>query len=267
LFASDDSMLHIRNELSRNQIATATFRYADQLPMEQVANSLTQILDRLQRDQPQRSICLVTHSLGGILARTAIESDADSRRGVRRLIMIAPPNQGTALAKLNASEFSDCIEALGGQRVDLSIINEAVHGFIGDAKVSLQPGSALLTKLNVRPRAAGVEYTIIAGTGGPIHREWIELPLLVSDLLLGSNPEQQKAMAPLRQLVATDEWTYGFGDGVVSLKSARLQNVGDFASFPFGHNDFGSESLTAERRQAVDQAVGLIVRRVKQSDD
>ncbi len=262
LFGNDDSMSQIQSALKRSRIPSATFRYADQRPIEQVAAGFAKVLRRLEKEQPQRSVCLVTHSLGGIVARVAIEPEGCSSCGVKRVIMIAPPNHGSALATLDASEISDYVESLGGERVDLSLINDSVDGFVGDARASLQPGSQLLAELNSRPRASGVAYTIIAGTGAPLQREWIELPLLVTDLL-ASDPGQRKAMAPLRKLLAMDELMRGFGDGVVSLKSARLAGVDDFATFAFAHNDFGAHVQSHQRRQVVDQVIRLVLKQAE----
>jgi hypothetical protein len=267
LFADEDSMSRIRAALKKNGIPTAKFHYADYLPINQVASVLAEELAKLHRSEPQRSICLVTHSLGGLVARCALESDGRPAVGVKRLIMIAPPNHGSALATFSASEISKYIESLGGAKVDLSAINEAIDHFVGDARESLEPGSELLTKLNEQPRTPGVKYTIIAGTGGPIPRELIELPLLITDLLIGADPQVEKAVAPARRIAETDEWIDGKGDGVVSVQSARLAGVTDWLTFPFRHRDFGSISLSAEREQAVRQVTQVVCERLSTLDE
>ncbi len=266
LFAGDGSMSRIRRELNRNNIATATFRYADQKPVRQVAMELSRVIQRLRQRDPDRRVSLVTHSLGGIVAREAIEPEDQSPTGIDRLIMIAPPNRGTQLASLSAQDFAICVDEFGGERNDLEIIDEMIHGFVGDAKRSLQPSSRLLEQLNSRQRAAGVRYTIIAGTGGPIRREWVELPLLLTGLLL-QDERDPRALAPLQRLAQTEEWIFGSGDGVVAVRSTRLAGVEDVASFPFGHNDFGSHVGDDDRRAAADQALQLVVRRLKQPID
>lgn len=262
LFADGDSMVRIQRALQQVGIPTARFQYADQLPIEQVSETLRQELLKLKRERPRRRVCLVTHSLGGLVARSALESPDRASLGVTKLVMVAPPNHGSALATLSASEISDYIEALGGAKIDLGVINEAINQFVGEAKESLQPGSEFLTKLNNQPRAAGVNYTILAGTGGPIHREMIELPVLLTDLLLGTDAQREKTMAPLKRISGTAEWIHGEGDGVVAVSSARLAGVSDFATFRFRHRDFGSAPLTEVREQAVAQVTQAICKRL-----
>jgi pimeloyl-ACP methyl ester carboxylesterase len=268
LLAGRDSLSRIRQELSERGIATATYRYANQLAVPPVASKLAELLKELQQEQPDRSIYLIAHSLGGIVARAAIESESERPRNVKRLIMISPPNHGTALAAIDSSEFTQLVAPLRGDRVDLGFVDDAIDGFVGEARESLQPGSALLKSMNSRPRAVGVRYTILAGTGGPIEKEWLELPLMITDLLLGELTENDRAeqpnpLAPLKSLIETDEWLSGRGDGVVSTQSARLDGVDDMITLPFAHNDFGAERLEPKRRNAVDQAMDQIVRRLR----
>ncbi len=256
LFAGESSMDLIRQSLAKQGIPVATFRYANQLPIDTAANGLANALAELQASEPTRQIAIVTHSLGGIVARAALEPDHRSSYQVKRLIMVGPPNHGSALAAYSANDLSQYIASLGGEYVDLGVLNSAASGFIGDAKESLAPGSNYLNKLNACPRAADVEYTIIAGNDGPIRRETIELPLALTELILGTNGETKRALAPVEKFMSTDDWMKGFGDGAVSIKSARLPGVDDFVVLPFCHTEFGgadSDSTTL-RDQTLNQS-------------
>jgi predicted alpha/beta hydrolase family esterase len=265
LFGSNGSMKRIHSELERSGLAVAVFRYADQLAIDLVSEELFRTLRQLERDDPSRSICLVTHSLGGLVARAAIESEGYSLRRVGGLVMVAPPNHGTALAAWDAKQLGQLFGAESNRKGDFELVNEIVGGFIGQAKDSLRPDSEFLALLNQRPRMPGIRYTIVAGTGGPIDPALTELPLLLTDLLLGGDPGHEQAMAPVRKLAATEEWIKGRGDGVVSLKSTRLRGVDDRVLLPFAHNDFGSDRLDQPHQRAVDQVAKIVIERVKQS--
>jgi hypothetical protein len=265
LFGGEDSLARISSHLQRQGIAVAFFRYADQRPVDVVADGLSRELAKLRREEPERSLCLVTHSLGGLVARAAIEAQGRSPECVKGLVMIAPPNHGSALAELSATQISDVAESLGGEPIDFGLANELIDGVIGEAKASLRSDSPFLAELNRRPRAPGVRYTTIAGTGAPIDRDLVELPLQISSLLFGGDPEHEKAMAPLRRLLANEEWMRGYGDGVVSVRSARLEGVADFHSLPFTHNDFGDAPLDPPGRRTVDAVAELVSQRVRQA--
>lgn len=57
----------------------------------ELVDQIARILEPLTREEP---IHAVTHSLGGILARAAL---ADSKWNIQRLVMLAPPSQGSEI--------------------------------------------------------------------------------------------------------------------------------------------------------------------------
>ena len=108
-----------------------------------------------------RSWIVVTHSMGGLVARAYLENDQLYDGGVHRLIMLAPPNHGSNLAKLRATLATAALIKTA-LKYDLSLwprIGEPR----GDSAADMTPGSDFLTQLNARPRRPGVRYSIIAG--------------------------------------------------------------------------------------------------------
>lgn len=62
--------------------------------------SLHQSIIKLLAEHPDTKIDFVTHSMGGIIARDALSQlSPDQLKRIGCLIMLAPPNQGSALAK------------------------------------------------------------------------------------------------------------------------------------------------------------------------
>ena len=75
-------------------------------------------------DEPLTSLGLLTHSMGGLVARALLARPAIQRRApVQRLVMLAPPNAGSALAARWRSRrsfrlvYGDAAEALQPERV------------------------------------------------------------------------------------------------------------------------------------------------------
>ena len=66
-------------------------------PIERHAERLAELLRGLDREGPHDRIHLVTHSMGGIIARVALGEYLPERFG--RFVMIAPPNRGSHVAR------------------------------------------------------------------------------------------------------------------------------------------------------------------------
>jgi triacylglycerol esterase/lipase EstA (alpha/beta hydrolase family) len=92
-------MMPLAWRLQRAGFKTRTFGYFSSIgSIEWHAKRLGKFLARLDRDSVVAEIHIVSHSLGGIVTRQAL---LDSTPGkVRRLVMLAPPNQGSPAASL-----------------------------------------------------------------------------------------------------------------------------------------------------------------------
>jgi hypothetical protein len=113
------------------------------------------VLDGLAADGEARSLCFVTHSLGGILVRSALARQGSwrSRLEVERIVMLGPPNQGSAFA-----------DRLAGLRI--------FRWLYGDTGVGLVPEEVRRIPPPDRP------FLIVAGARGD-GRGWN--PLLPGD--------------------------------------------------------------------------------------
>ncbi len=259
LLASGRSMTAFCKEIEKQAFSTAVFHYSSHQGIKPSATQLATELRRLKVSQPTRRVVLLTHSMGGLVARCCVEDPALNPGNVTQLLLVAPPNHGSAVAKLSAAELS---KKLGWQdpicETGLKSVDDAAGSLFGNAKVDLLPGSATLLELNARPRAAGVRYCVIAGSGGPVPGELIQLSLLVGNLLLPESPETQAAFESVSELAKLDEWTQGRGDGVVAVSSARLSGVKDFLTLPFSHNEFGETTS-----EAGNQVIAEVLKRLE----
>ena len=173
---------------------------------------------------------------GGALARSLIEDDATWAHDVSSLIMIAPVNQGSQLAKVQTIvQISRGLKAIKGKDATKAMLS--LSDGLGQAAQDMLPGSAFLKALNHRPRRAGVSYHILAGDRGFLTREGraqIEGRLELVTQNLGAFGRLTKiATADLPDLL--DELTDGKGDGCIAVARTRLDGVADHVVIHANH--------------------------------
>jgi pimeloyl-ACP methyl ester carboxylesterase len=179
---------------------------------------------------------IVAHSMGALLARSLVEDEAAPARDVRSLILIAPVNQGSNLAKMQTVvQLMNGLQAINGKDRTKAMMN--LSDGLGQAAQDMLPGSAFLKQMNRRARRQGLPYHIMAGDRGfltPESRAQIEgrIALLTRNSgILGRLT--QTATADLPDLL--DELTDGTGDGCVSVERTRLDGVGDHLTIHANH--------------------------------
>jgi pimeloyl-ACP methyl ester carboxylesterase len=179
---------------------------------------------------------IVAHSMGALLARALIEDDATWAGDVSSLIMIAPVNQGSQLAKVQTIiQISKGLKAINGKDATKAMLS--LSDGLGQAAEDMLPGSAFLKALNRRPRRGGVSYHILAGDRGFLTaegRDQIEGRLDLVTQNAGIFGRLTKAAtADLPDLL--DELTDGKGDGCIAVERTRLENVSDHVVIHANH--------------------------------
>jgi pimeloyl-ACP methyl ester carboxylesterase len=171
---------------------------------------------------------IVAHSMGALVARSLVEDKAGPAHDVRSLILIAPVNQGSQLARMQTIvQFMRGLQAIKGKNTAKAMMN--LSDGLGQAAEDMLPGSPFLKELNRRPRRQNLPYHIIAGDRGFLTREaraQIEgrIDLVTRNTgVLGRLT--QAATADLPDLL--DELTDNTGDGCVRVERMRLDGVTD----------------------------------------
>lgn len=81
------------------------------------------VLERFCRENPRRSVHIITHSMGGLLTRYAVGNlPAEKRKNIKSILMLAPPNHGSATADLVCrylSRLSACFRPVPGMQTHL----------------------------------------------------------------------------------------------------------------------------------------------------
>jgi pimeloyl-ACP methyl ester carboxylesterase len=179
---------------------------------------------------------IVGHSMGALLARALIEDDATWGGDVSSLVMIAPVNQGSQLAKVQTfMQISRGLKAINGKDATKAMLS--LSDGLGQAAQDMLPGSAFLRGLNRRPRRGGVAYHVLAGDRGFMTRQGraqIEGHLeLVNQNAGVFGRLTRAATADLPELL--DELTDGTGDGCIAVERTRLEGVADHVVIHANH--------------------------------
>lgn len=210
------------------------FRYPNDQSIDESGKMLAAELGRLAHKHPRRRIALVTHSMGGLVARVAVEDPALDPGNVWRLVMIAPPNQGSLLAHFAYGlDLSEHVRDRQRKK-QAGIFYALVEDGLSEAYTDLKPGSVFLTRLNARRRNPGIRYTIFLGASTPIKDE--DLAALRRSLANPANRWVRFFGSKVRDWINDmDEVVDGRGDGAVAVKRGRLAGVPDTHVLKFNH--------------------------------
>jgi pimeloyl-ACP methyl ester carboxylesterase len=112
LFANCRSMRKLETRIGEVGYKVLNWGYPTWLrSTEQNVKRLLPQVELLQKDPSVRSINFVTHSMGGILARCALQLGSEAK--VKRIVMLAPPNRGSHLTRISLGPFAWCLPAIG----------------------------------------------------------------------------------------------------------------------------------------------------------
>jgi hypothetical protein len=239
------SQLSWRSRNRSNLAMYAVFDYPNDGSIEESGSVLRAYLQTLQLKAPHARVSIVSHSMGGLIARYALEipdkQSAIEIANVDKLVMICPPNHGSILAQYaDALELADFLSRAQEKGFSLdTIVESLLHDGMGEACDDLVPGSVCLTKLNSRPRAKGVHYSMAVGTGGPITPTQRLLASILVDQMKSQFKTKTKNLDWFvkkgEELLNCEELTHGLGDGAVSRRSTELTGVEDKAVFAIHH--------------------------------
>lgn len=101
------SMWPLKNYLKRQGYEVYSYNYpSPKYSIQEHGIYLSQFIKNLLEKNPGVKINFITHSLGGIITREALSSLSQKQlKNIGSLIMLAPPNQGSKLAKFSTKMF------------------------------------------------------------------------------------------------------------------------------------------------------------------
>ncbi len=231
-----DSLDEFHSDLAERGWPCAMFGYPNDGPLAESGKLLAEELGRFRDRYPDRNVVIVAHSMGGLVARVAIEDPALDPGNVKQLIMVATPNHGSQWAELPGG--FDCWEHLQRrpEQTILETFRAALSDGLNESRADLKPRSKFLRKLNARKRNPNVRYSIILGTGASFTAKQIaELQERLTHSLEGSRAGRLVLPRVAGFFDHLEELESGKGDWVVSVKRGRLEGVEDTLVLPITH--------------------------------
>jgi hypothetical protein len=210
-------------------------RYPNDQSISASAALLSRELKDFAKRNPKTKVTLVTYSMGGLVAREALENSKLDPGNVQQLVMVAPPTHGSSCARIVCS--GDIWEhgVRGEHGGILNCVYACLEDGFGEARHDLKPDSPFLKRLNARKRNDHVRYSILLGTAGPFSPSELELAKKTvrksaeaSGFMKVIQPAVEKALDDLGDAVEE-------GDGVVSISRGRLDGVPDTVLLAFSH--------------------------------
>ena len=169
--ASPDSLSGIRSTLVQHGWPCAFFAYPNDGPLVESGELLASELSNFGDAFPDREVIIVAHSMGGLVARAAIEYSDWSPGNVRQLIMVCTPNHGTQWAHLPGGlECWEYVHTALETEQAIHIAQSLADG-LNEARSDLKPDSKFLRALNERPRKGDIHYSLILGTGASLTQQ------------------------------------------------------------------------------------------------
>lgn len=246
----------------RTGVAACAFRYPNDAPIAESADYLFRTLKELHAEVPNRRIILVTHSMGGLVARSTIEQLAANDPkciGITQLIAIGPPNQGSIFAEYaGVLEGAEIVQRLVSSSSGNRLFSAVLDGF-NEAPADLVPSSDYLKGLAQTKRHPAVRYSIIAGDAGMISTGLSGLGNEILDRIAARTSQAKTLQERASKLLNSAEFQKGTGDGVVTIQSAKLEGVKDFVILPVNHLDWNAAESEESKKilQAVVERVGV----------
>lgn len=246
------------------------FEYPNDQPISESADLLARHLETLST-RGIKQINIVAHSMGALVARDTLTRKAyyngdgiGSERypTVDRLIMIGPPNHGSKLVWLRG--IAEVREQLYRWIKGNGTLTNALTDGMGEAGRDLHPDSDFLRRLNARSNPSHTTYTIIAGRISPIDEQGLDkLIEHIKKISESDNStdwlrnwvreaEANKAKSMLAAAVR------GLGDGIVTLKSAKLEGVEDIVEVEANHISMIANVFSSK----TPPAIGIIIDRL-----
>jgi len=191
-------------------------------PIKTAVAELCELVDTYKK-YTEKGVVLIGHSRGGLIGRKYFEEDNCASSG---LLTLATPHHGTTMAKWGvlvspiASLISHLAEGLTAKEINAAAVR--INSFLNSSGLKeLLPDSLFYMELSDK-KTKEAHYVSIGGTSPDL-------------LKIGTIPIHELISKVLPERLIPEEMREGYGDGLVSCKSAVLPYVDEHRDFHVNH--------------------------------
>lgn len=253
--AGPSALQGLQGELRHRGWPLAVFTYPNDGPLGESAELLSGELQEVRTQYPTRTVAIVAHSLGGLVARAVVEDSELDPGNVAQLILVATPNHGSQWAVLPGGlDWWEYLHTPPPGTLQERFLASIADG-LDEARGDVRPESDFLRALNARPRNPRVGYSLILGTAAPFEAQ--DMRRLRGVILREIRAHRAgRLLAPRieRFFDGLTEIERGQGDGVVAVERGRLEGVADTLLLPMTHSDL-TRDLNHPHRRALRDAI------------
>ncbi len=216
-------------------VQVARFDYPNDGPLAEAGERLHEALSELSEQHPKARVVVVAHSMGGLVARYALEAKSPPPRCVTDLFTLGTPHYGSRAAVIHPwTEYYERWRRAASGDLTALVWGHAADG-LGEAAKDLAPGSRLLARLNGSPRPAGVRYHTAAGRRGIVSERQQQQIAAEVERLLAQREVDVILRSKILRFVQAPELQTGRGDGAVTIESALLTDADSSRTFDLNH--------------------------------
>ena len=224
------SLRRMRAAFEHWGVQVLIFDFPNDGPVARSGEHLRDALDRFAKQFPDVRLVIVAHSMGGLVARYALEMPGARPASVSDLFLLGTPNRGSRLASTQPY-----LELVADVLLRLPHPEDIMADGLGEAATDLQPGSRFLTTLNAASRARRVRYFVGMGRRSfvsdamrsGLEREW--------ERHCDARHVADEVRRAVLDVLQAEELRDGQGDGAVTLDSARLPGADRERIFDLNH--------------------------------
>ena len=224
------SLKRMRAAFEHWGVQVVVFDFPNDGPIARSGDHLRDALNQFANQFPNARLVIVAHSMGGLVARYALEMPGAKPASVSDLFLLGTPNRGSRLASTQPY-----LELVADVLLRLPYPEDIMADGTGEAATDLQPGSRFLTTLNAAGRAKRVRYFVGMGrksflsdavrTG--LEREW--------ERHCDARHVADDVRHAVLDVLQAEELRDGHGDGAVTLDNARLPGADRERIFDLNH--------------------------------
>jgi len=231
LEASLSDLQGLSKACQRSGLQPLLFDYPNDGPIATSGRRLHQELRQLSRRHPQLRLAIVAHSMGGLVARAALENGVPVLRCVSDVFLLGTPHQGSSLSS-GQPWLELTLQTLAPDSTEWATVRDG----LGEAAQDLKPGSVFLRTLDAKRRPSSVRYHAAVGCRGFLAPDDLAALRQQLDRRLQQRGASELQRAQLAGFLSqADALCTGRGDGAVTIASATLPGADSQRTFDLTH--------------------------------